>query len=256
MVNMANFDILSAHPLKSLKKVLFAGEVFPIKHLTYWMEHIPQAEFINMYGPIEITVDCLYHKVTNEDIAKGELPIGKAFPNTKVLILNDNDQECNIGEIGELCIGGTSLAMGYYNDWEKTSKSFVQNPLNKSYLEIIYRTGDIAFRREDGNVMFLGRKDFQIKHLGYRIELGEIEAVVVSLDFIDNACVLYDKDNKKIILIYESKKDISIRDIREGIGKILPKYMLPTVYHRLENMPRNPNGKIDRNELKIKYIGE
>ena len=256
MVNMANLDILVSHPLKDIKKVLFAGEVFPLKHLAYWMEHLPQAEFINMYGPIEITVDCLYHKVTEEDINRGELPIGRTFPNTKMYILNEENKECNIGETGELCIGGTSLAMGYYRNKEKTDNAFVQNPLNTAYIEIIYRTGDMVSRRKDGEVMFLGRKDYQVKHLGYRIELGEIEAVAVGMTGIDNACVLYNRSEKKIVLIYEGKEEISFRDIREGIGEILPKYMLPNVCHRVSEMPRNPNGKIDRKRLQDEYVGE
>ncbi len=255
MVNMANLDILASHALADLKKVLFAGEVFPVKHLKYWMEHLPQAEFINMYGPIEITVDCLYHKVTQEDILSGELPIGKVFPNTKIYILDENNQECKIGEPGELCVSGTSLAMGYYRDKEKTEKAFVQNPLNTAYLETIYRTGDVVRCREDGEVIFMGRRDYQVKHLGYRIELGEIEAVAVGMEKIDNACVLYNHGEKKIVLIYEGKEELSFKDIRTNLGKILPKYMLPNVCHRVDEMPRNPNGKIDRKRLIDEYAG-
>lgn len=249
MVNVANLDILASYRLPELKMILFAGEVFPQKHLEYWFKHLPDATFINMYGPIEITVDCLYHVVTAQDISEQSLPIGKAFPNTKIYILNDDNRECVAGERGELCVGGTSLAMGYYNDDAKTAAAFVQNPLNNSYIDLIYRTGDIVYRREDGNVMFVGRKDFQIKHYGYRIELGEIENVAVALPFIENACVLYDFDKKQIVLVYESDADVSVSEIRNGIGKILPKYMLPTRYERLTEMPRNPNGKIDRRLL-------
>lgn len=254
MVNIANLDILSTHKLPELKKILFAGEVFPQKHLAYWFEHLPTATFVNMYGPIEITVDCLYHIVTAQDIEKKVLPIGKPFPNTRIYILNEENQECAYNEQGELCVGGTSLAMGYYNDSEKTSRAFVQNPINDKYIEIIYRTGDIVYKRDDGNVMFVGRKDFQVKHLGYRIELGEIENIAVSLSFIENACVLYDKEHKQIILVYESADNVDIADIRLAMGKILPKYMLPTRYEKLEEMPRNANGKIDRQFLQMKFI--
>ena len=254
MVNIANMDILDEHPLTDLKKVLYAGEVFPVKHLRYWMEHIPTATFVNMYGPIEITVDCLYHIISQEDIDNGEVPIGKPFRNTRMLILNDDGKECAIEEPGELCIGGTSLAMGYYNDPEKTAKAFVQNPLNKTHIEMIYRTGDTVCRRKDGNVVFIGRKDFQVKHLGYRIELGEIEHVIVSLPFIDNAAVLYDHDQKKIILVYETQKGTTPLMIRQEAGRVLPKYMLPTAYHELKDMPRNPNGKIDCVKLKEMFV--
>ena len=170
--------------------------------------------------------------------------------------MNDENKECAEYEQGELCVAGTSLAMGYYNDNEKTSAVFVQNPLNQKYIELIYRTGDLVYRRADGNVMFVGRKDFQIKHLGYRIELGEIENVALTLPFIENACVLYDTDNKQIILIYESFSEYGIQEIRSEMGKILPKYMLPTRYEKIQQMPRNSNGKIDRRLLKEKFIEE
>lgn len=254
MVNIANLDILATHPLKNLQKVLFAGEVFPSKHLSYWYHHLPQATFINMYGPIEITVDCLYHVVNDTDIATGTLPIGQTFSNTSILILNDEGNMCGDNEPGELCVRGSSLALGYWHDAEKTARAFVQNPLNDCYPERIYRTGDIVYRRPDGNVMFVGRKDFQIKHFGYRIELPEIEAVAVGLDQIDNACVLYNQEGKQIILVYEAKKAVPPREIRESIGRILPKYMLPTVFHQVERMPRNPNGKIDRTRLKKTFV--
>ncbi len=255
MVNIANLDILSTTDLSEMRMILFAGEVFPQKHLEYWMKKLPRARFINMYGPIEITVDCLFHVVNDQDIAENCLPIGKTFPNTRVYILNENNEECRDNEQGELCVTGTSLAMGYYNDREKTAAAFVQNPLQSKYLETIYRTGDIVYRRDDGNIMFVGRKDFQIKHLGYRIELGEIENVIVSLPFIKNACVLYDKPQKQIVLIYESlDESVDASRIRSEAGKILPKYMLPTRYEKLDEIPRNANGKIDRNMLKEKFI--
>lgn len=254
MVNMANLDILAAHRLTALKKVLFAGEVFPLKHLAYWMEHLPETTFINMYGPIEITVDCLYHIMSRKDIEDGSLPIGRPFRNTDVMILDD-DRPCKPGERGELCVRGSSLALGYYRDPEKTSRAFVQNPLNDAYPETIYRTGDIVWEREDGEIMIAGRKDFQVKHFGYRIELQEIEAVAVRLDFIDNACVLYDHDKKQIVLVYEAARETNPREIRTELSRLLPKYCLPTQFHQLDEMPRNPNGKIDRNRLKEMLVG-
>lgn len=258
MVNIANLDLLPHYDLSKMKRILFAGEVFPMKHLTYWKKHLPQVMFVNMYGPIEITVDCLFHIVTDEDIAQGTLPIGKTFANTDMLILNEKDELCAVNELGELCIRGSSLALGYYNDPEKTAKAFVKNPLQKNYPELIYRTGDVVFQREDGNVMFVGRKDFQIKHMGYRIELSEIEAVALNVPFIQNACVLYNKEKKQIILLYEDHEpDVPTmtrtKQIRNEIGKILPKYMLPTLCLRLDEMPRNPNGKIDRKKLQDEY---
>jgi len=250
MVNIANQDLLSAVLPESMRHVLFAGEVFPTKHLNYWRKMLPSASFINLYGPIEITVDCTYFVVDRDFADEEPIPIGFPCRNTDVLILNELDRPAATGEQGELCVRGSSLAMGYWNDPEKTKKAFVQNPLNAKYPEIIYRTGDVVHLNENGEIMFDGRKDFQIKHQGYRIELGEIEHVLLaSLNEIDNACVLYNKEKKEITLFYESKASISPGTIRQRLNSILPKYMLPTVFHCLDAMPRNPNGKIDRQFL-------
>jgi non-ribosomal peptide synthetase component F len=251
MVNIANQDIFKTVCPNSLRDILFAGEVFPTKHLNYWRHYLPGARFVNLYGPIEITVDCTYYEIDREFQDDEPLPIGFPCQNTDILILDENDKIAKKGEHGELCVRGSSLAMGYWNDPEKTHKAFVQNPLNTKYPELIYRTGDIVHLNERGEIMFDGRKDYQIKHQGYRIELSEIEHVLLStINAIDNVCVLYNFIKKEITLFYESKQELSPAEIRNKIGEILPKYMLPTVFHRVDSMPRNPNGKIDRNRLK------
>jgi acyl-coenzyme A synthetase/AMP-(fatty) acid ligase len=140
--------------------------------------------------------------------------------------------------------------MGYWNDPEKTARAFVQNPMNARYPELIYRTGDIAYTNERGEIMLVGRRDFQIKHLGYRIELSEIEYQVLRIDGIANACVTYNRERREITLYYEtSRAGLTPGAIRTELLKIFPKHMLPTVFHQLDELPRNPNGKIDRNAL-------
>lgn len=254
MVNIANMDLLNKVDLSSLKLIWFAGEVFPTKQLNIWRKELPNVMFVNMYGPIEITLDCTYFIVNREFNDNEPLPIGYPCRNTDILIL-DGDQLAKDGEDGELCVRGTSLAMGYYNNPEKTQAAFMQNPLNRYYPEIIYRTGDIVCKNSRGEIMFKGRKDTLIKHLGYRIELGEIEHIIVSvLKIVDNVCVMYDKVKKEIVCIYENESEISMADFRKKIGDALPKYMLPTKYIHTENMPRNTNGKIDRQLLKEIYI--
>jgi amino acid adenylation domain-containing protein len=251
MVNVAAQKIFATICPNSLKYILFAGEVFPTKYFNYWRLYLPQARFVNLYGPIEITVDCTFYEIDREFSDEEALPIGFPCRNTDILILNQDDKLVNPGEVGELCVRGSSLAMGYWNDEEKTAKAFVQNPLNKSYPELIYRTGDLVHTNERGEIMFDGRRDFQIKHQGYRIELSEIEHVLISkMDTIQNACVLYNYLKKEITLFYTSDHEISLVEIRKKVGEVLPKYMLPTALRKLDSMPRNPNGKIDRQKLK------
>jgi amino acid adenylation domain-containing protein len=255
MVNIANLNLLDRISLPSMTKVLFAGEVFPTKHLNYWRRSIPTATFVNLYGPIEITLDCTYYIVERDFPDEEPIPIGFPCRNTDILILNDRNEPAGEDERGELCVRGTSLAMGYWNDPDKTSKAFTQNPLNSHYPELIYRTGDVVSRNAAGEILFWGRKDFQVKHLGYRIELSEIEHIVINtLPEMDNACIIYNFQKKEIVLFYESKAELAVSEIRRRINMHLPKYMLPTVFYYFKEMPRNPNGKIDRNLLKEKYL--
>jgi amino acid adenylation domain-containing protein len=253
MVNIANMDLLSKFSLDSLKTVWFAGEVFPTKQFNYWYRHLAGTKFVNLYGPIEITLDCTYFIVDRQMSDEEPLPIGFPCRNTDVMILTDEDKLAGVNEMGELCVRGTSLAMGYYNNPEKTAAAFVQNPINSSYPEVIYRTGDLVYKNERGEIMFKGRKDSLIKHLGYRIELGEIEHVIVNtLKLVPNACVAYNTEKKEITLFYEGMTNITPAEFRKQITTILPKYMIPVTYYRMDQLPRNTNGKIDRLLLKQK----
>lgn len=256
MVNIANMDLLSKIELPDLKTIWFAGEVLPTKQYNYWHKHLSLTKFINLYGPIEITLDCTYFIVDREFDDSEPLPIGYACRNTSLLILDSENKPCGIGQEGELCVRGTSLAMGYYNNPEKTAAAFTQNPLNNHYPEVIYRTGDIVTMNERGEIMFKGRRDTLVKHLGYRIELGEIEHVVVNtLKLVSNGCVIYNYSEKEICLVYESSNEISAVDFRKRIGDCLPKYMIPTKYVRVNSMPMNANGKIDRLRLNNEING-
>jgi D-alanine--poly(phosphoribitol) ligase subunit 1 len=249
MVNIANLDLLAKFKLDRVTKVFFIGEVFPTKHLNYWRRHLPKAMFVNLYGPIEITVACTYYIVDREFSDDDKLPVGFPCRNTEILILNEQNQLAKVGEHGEICVRGSSLALGYYNNAERTAKGFVQNPLNPHYPEFIYRTGDSGYWNDRGEIMFLGRKDFQIKHMGYRIELGEIEHAVLQVDGIRNCCVVYNQNKKEIALFYESDNELTPGFIREKLSPLVPKYMLPSVFNWMQQMPRNPNGKIDRAKL-------
>jgi D-alanine--poly(phosphoribitol) ligase subunit 1 len=249
MVNIANQDLLAKVNLEKIKKVFFIGEVFPTKHLNYWRRHLKNAMFVNLYGPIEITVACTYFIVDREMSDEDKLPVGFPCKNTEILILNEANQLAQGEEQGEICVRGSSLALGYYNNAERTAKGFVQNPLNPHYPEMIYRTGDLGHWNSRGESMFLGRRDFQIKHLGYRIELGEIEHAVLQVESMKNCCVVYNQAKREITLFFEAEKQLSPAFLREKLMVSLPKYMLPTVFNQMELLPRNPNGKIDRAKL-------
>jgi D-alanine--poly(phosphoribitol) ligase subunit 1 len=250
MVNIANLGLLDKIALPDMRTIFFAGEVFPTRHLNMWRRALPLASFVNLYGPIEIHVDCTYYVIEGDMADDEPLSIGYPCRNSDILILNEHDRLCATDEQGELCVRGSSLALGYWNDPEKTAKAFVQNPLNSRYPELIYRTGDLAVRHADGRIFLAGRKDYQIKHMGYRIELPEIEHQVLGIEGIANACVLYDHPKKAITLFYQpAGADVPAATIRQDLSQIFPKYMLPTVFHSMERLPMNPNGKIDRNGL-------
>lgn len=234
-----------------LKRILFCGEVMPNKWLNVWRSYIPDAVYANLYGPTEITDACTCYLVDREFKDDELLPIGKAMRNTDILVLDEHDElihEDNPGKDGELCVRGTSLALGYYNNPKKTAEAFVQNPLNPYVPEIIYRTGDIVRYNERGELEYLSRKDFQIKHLGHRIELGEIETAVSSIDGITMCCCLYDDRHKKIVLFIDA--DYGIDFIRKRISLLVPDYMIPGKVICLKVMPINANGKIDRVKLR------
>lgn len=232
-----------------LKNVMFSGEVMPIKVLNYWIEHLPEINYVNLYGPTEITCNCTYYKVDCAYEPGEVLPIGEAFRNTDILVLNEQDQLVGREEIGELCVRGTSLALGYYNNWEKTTEVFCQNPLNTMYPERIYRTGDLVKYDQDGQLVYCARKDFQIKHMGHRIELGEIEVAVDAIEAVDRCCCIYNEKRERILLVYQSEEKMD-ETILSILNEKLPRYMVPSQLIWMQEIPLNKNSKIDRVLLK------
>lgn len=272
---------------ETVRMVMFSGEVMPVKQLNIWKKHLPYAVYVNLYGPTEITCNCTYYILPPE--RKWEpadvIPVGKPFENEKVFLLDEQDQlvvpssqrtsvkrQTGLGKgsqtsytepanpndseegnhversEGEICVGGTCLAIGYYRDPERTNAVFVQNPLNDRYPERIYRTGDIGRYDADGNLVYVSRKDFQIKHMGHRIELGEIEADVMARDGVSRATCIYDPEKKRLILFYMGKR--KPKDLERELKTVLPPFMMPNKTIRLDEMPLNKNGKIDRNTLR------
>ena len=239
---------------KSINKIFFSGECMPVKQLNIWKSYYPNALFVNLYGPTEITCNCTYHVIDREYRDDERIPIGKAFSNERVFLLNYENEEISpdIHNIqGELCVAGTSLALGYYRNPEMTKKAFTFNPLNKDYFEMIYRTGDLAYWGDDGCLYFAGRKDFQIKHMGHRIELEEIESVLGTVNIVKHACCFYDETKNKIVAYYEGIEDKNaiIAEMKQKV----PDYMVPNVFVCVDEIPLNKNGKTDRSRLKELY---
>ena len=231
-----------------VNKILFSGEVMPLKHLTYFMKHLPNAVFVNLYGPTEITCNCTYHIIDRSRNYDNGIPVGRAFPNKGVFLLDDNDKLITAENTsGEICVRGTALALGYYNAPEQTKRAFVQNPLNSNYPETIYRTGDFGKYDENGELIFCGRKDFQIKHMGHRIELEEIERAINGTPGIERCCCIFDSVKSKLYGFYVGTLDK--KELHRKLRERLPEFMIPNALRKLDALPLTANGKIDRKAL-------
>ncbi len=250
LINVANSNELENYKLPALKRVLFCGEVMPNTQLNIWRRALPDIQYGNLYGPTEITDVCTYYIVDREFEDHEPLPIGKACENMRTVILTDDNKAAEVGEKGELCVIGSGVALGYWNNPEQTEKVFVRNPLNTRYNEWMYRTGDIAYIDERGFIMYAGRKDHQIKIKGNRVELGEIETAAMCVEGIKGACAVFDAPNERIVLFAESECELKLRLVNKELVKYIPKYMLPAQLEVMEQLPHTPNDKIDRVRLK------
>ena len=244
LVQISSLGALENHTPKYLTKVAFGSELFPRKQYDLWRAALPKADFYNLYGPTEATGMSCYWKADRELSEDEPIPIGRPFDNTDIILIDEGRR----AEQGEICIRGTCLTMGYYNDKEKTDAAFVQNPLNTAYPELIYKTGDIGRINERGELVFLCRKDSQIKHMGHRIELGEIESAALKCDGVRSACCVYDNEGKRIVLYVVG--DTTPEAAASALRGYLPRYMLPAHIEKLDVLPFTANGKIDRKGLK------
>ncbi len=258
MIHVANSGALENTELPELKTVCFAGEVMPNRQLNVWRRALPGTVFANLYGPTETDVCCCYI-VEGEYADSDPLPIGRACCNMRALVLTEDGRSAAPGETGELCVLGSGITLGYWNAPELTARALVPNPLRCSHGEPMYRTGDLAYRREDGELMFCGRKDFQIKLKGNRIELGEIEAAAICVPGVENAAAIFSPEEEKIWLFAEcpdAEKRLSLRRFNVELRKFIPPYMLPGALRYLNALPHTANDKIDRVGLKQRIAAE
>lgn len=233
---------------ETVNKILFSGEVMPYKTLMDFKRHLPDAMYVNLYGPTEVTCNCTYHILeAGRDYSEG-IPVGTAFPNEEVFLLDAQEKRVEQpGEVGEICVRGTALALGYYNAPEQNERYFTDNPLNTAYPERIYRTGDLGKYNDRGELIFSGRKDFQIKYLGHRIELEEIEREMAKVDGVERCCCLFDEKHSRLKGIYVGT--IEKGELHRIMKESLPVFMVPGVLMQIDAMPMTKNGKIDRKQL-------
>ena len=235
--------------LDTVRKVFFTGSVMPARKLRYWQENLPNAMFVNHYGPTEITASCTYYIVDHLVEPDESLPIGVPFKNTGIILLTEDGKIANKGEKGEICVKGSCLALGYYENREKTEEVFINNPTNIIFDEKIYKTGDIGSIGEDNLLHFHGRIDFQIKHMGHRVELSEIETQAKAMEEMEDCVCLYNNEKQQIWMFYVGK-ELDRKAISHYLKQRLPNFMVPRKVMQLEALPKNFNGKIDLQKLK------
>ena len=245
---LTTFHALDYRTPETVNKILFSGEVMPFKALKELRKHLPGAMLVNLYGPTEITCNCTYHILEEGRDYAGGIPIGRPFPNEDVFLLDGENRKVTAPDTpGEICVRGTALALGYYGNPEQNAAHFVQNPLNPHYPERIYRTGDLGRYNELGELVFAGRKDFQIKYMGHRIELEEIEREMAKVPGVERCCCVFDEKRSRLRGFYVGSVE---RDALHAAMKgRLPDYMIPGILRRVEEMPLTKNGKIDRKAL-------
>ena len=251
---IAKLHALDHRRINTLKKIIFSGENLPTKYLIEWMKTYPKKEFYNAYGPTECTGISTCYKIEQVPLdTNARIPIGKACANSEIFSLHDGGLLAQVGEVAELHIRGASVGHGYWNDIERTRQFFVRNPLNGRFDEIVYRTGDLVKQLADGNYVFYGRKDFQIKHMGHRIELGEIEYALQGVERVKDAAVIVTEepgnDYGQIVAFIEIDERADVDEIRECLKDRLPQYMMPTKISIVPQIRRFENGKVDRQAL-------
>ena len=231
-----------------VRLVMFSGEVMPLKRLKNWMDHLPKADFINLYGPTEITCNCTWHRIDRQRDYTDGIPIGESFPNEETFLLNEKDEEILVpGETGEICVRGTAVGLGYWNMKEQTRERFRDDPRTPEYSSVIYCTGDLGRYNEQGELMFLGRADDQVKYMGHRIELAEVELAMNGIPGVERSCCVFDEQKSRLHGFYCGS--VERKELAGLLKDRLPVFMIPGYLHQVQSMPVTGRGKIDRKAL-------
>jgi amino acid adenylation domain-containing protein len=250
---------LDAHDLSSLRWILFAGEVFPTKHLRQLMLMLPEVRFSNLYGPTETNVCTFYHVDSVPEDTEETIPIGKACTNIEDLVVDTDGREVTPGEVGELLIRGGVVMKGYWGQPEKTRNGFFRRPAFDQFEDLFYRTGDLVQLDQQGNYRYLGRKDRQIKTRGYRVELDEIEVAMLAHSSVHEAAAYPVPDGQgsnliEAAVIVKDGKALDESALVDHLNQRLPPYAIPVKIDFLPDFPRTSTGKINRRELQSRAV--
>ena len=256
---LAKYDAVREGDFSALRRVLWCGEALPTATLIHWMRRLPHVTFTNLYGPTEAAIASSYYTVPSCPVDERDpIPIGRPCAGEDLRVLDADLQPLPPGEVGDLYISGVGLSPGYWRDPEKTGAAFLPKP-GAPPDERMYRTGDLASRGPDGLFYFHGRADSQVKSRGYRIELGEIETALGALGgLLESAVVGVASDGFEgtaICCAYVPRPaaEVTPAELRAGLAKTLPAYMLPARWLTLPVLPKNANGKVDRPALRARF---
>jgi D-alanine--poly(phosphoribitol) ligase subunit 1 len=250
---------VTSSSFSNTRKIIFGGEGYPKPKLKQLYDLLsPRVQLVNVYGPTECTCICSSYNITGDDFTDmtGYPPIGSLIPNFSFIVADENTRSVGYDTIGELCLGGPCVGLGYFNNPDLTEKAFVQNGENNLFHDRLYKTGDLVkHSKADNKIYFVGRKDSQIKHQGYRIELGEIEHALSKIKNVNEAVALHTNKSglSMLIGIIASTIKPDETEFKKELAKYIPNYMVPSRIICMESLPKNQNGKIDRNLLKETY---
>jgi len=252
LVYLQTLKLITRQSFPRLKKMLFGGEGYPKPMLARLLDTVgDRIALFNVYGPTECTCICSVYQVRTADVADavGYAPLGRLSPSFSGVIVDEAGRAVEHGEIGELCLGGPCVGLGYYNEPAQTAAAFVQNPTHDRFADRVYRTGDLVRRSpKDGHLYFMGRADSQIKHQGYRIELGEVEHALAAVSGVDEAAAVYAANGAigHIVGVVVSRGGVAPATVKQAVQLTLPTYMVPERIVVVDQLLKNANGKIDR----------